>query len=396
MLTDAKIKAAKPRDKAYKLGDGRGLSLLVRPTGARWWRYRFAWEGREQMLSLGTYPDTGLSLARSKRDDAAKLLAAGINPSEHRKQEREARSGRFEDIAEPYWRNHAPSLSEGTRVRDVRIYRALVGELNGRPLSKLESKDVVAALRAIKENHGHSTARRARGLAERVFAHASAGGIVSGNPAAGLSLEAAIGKHVSKRRPGITDPGRFAELLRAIDTYTGTAVTVAALKLQTLVFVRPGRELLKARWREFDLKGARWTIPAERMKMRNTNPSEHLVPLSTQAQRLMRELAWVTNRGADTLVFPGLNAGKPLSENTLNQALRRMDFDTKTEHCAHGFRTSASTMLRERLQMSGAWVEMQLAHVVPGVEGLYNRADYLTDRVAMMQRWADYLDELRG
>jgi integrase len=393
-LTSAALKATRPTQKPYKLADGGGLFLLIKPQGKRLWRFRYFFERVEKMLSFGEYPYTSLQLARQKRDDAKKLLAAGVDPSADRKAKRVESVERFEAISDEYWVEHSPTLSTSTRRAEGKRRDYLVAAFNGKALNAITPVDVANAVRDIKAEHGHDTARRCHGLADRIWERAVALGRAPSNPAAGFKPRVVIGKNKTINRPGITDPTRFAALLRAIDSYTGSAVTRAALQLQARVFVRPGKELVKARWSEFDLDRAMWTIPAARMKQRYVRDTDHLVPLSTQSVALLSELAKLTERGPDSYVFAGLSPGRPISENTLNSALRRMDFDTKTVHCAHGFRSSASTILRERLRLDPAWIEMQLAHAKKGIAAAYDKSAYLEDRVAMMQRWSDYLDEL--
>jgi integrase len=392
MLTAATIKAARPTEKPYKLADGDGLALLVKPNGARLWRFRYFWHGAERMISLGAYPAVSLALARDKRDEARKQLVTGIDPSADRKAKRAAHKVLFSHYSAPWAERHDKTLRPSTRARDARIIKAVDAELGKRPVVTITAADIVAALQAIQTRHGREYADRAHSFVRRVLGVPLAEGKLPSNPAAGIDRDAALGKRAkSQKRPGIVEPLRFAELLRAIDNYQGSLVTRVALHLQARLFVRPQTELLKARWSEFDFAAAFWTIPAERMKM----GLRHLVPLPWQVGVLLRELAELTDHGRDSYVFASHVPGRSLSENTLNAALRRMDFDTKTEQCAHGFRTSASTMLRERVRFKpAAAIEAQLAHATPGVEGIYNEAEYLDERTLMMQAWADYLDTL--
>lgn len=391
MLTNAAIKAARPRQTAYKLPDGDGLALLVKPTGARCWRFRYTWHGREKMLSLGLYPAVGLALARSKRDEMRRLLAAGVDPSAERKAQRAAHKVRFDDYLTPWIERHEKTLRQSTRERNALIYAAVRKELGSAAVATLTGPDIARAIQAIEAAHGRDYAERAHGVIAHVLDSAGVDGKLASNPAR-FKTRAVLGARAKSRKyPGLTDPARFGELLRAIDAYQGSPVTRAALQLQARLFVRPNRELLRARWREFDFEAALWTIPAERMKMGR----RHLVPLPWQVGAIMHDLAPLTDRGPDSFVFGSLISGRHLSENTLNAALRRMDFDTRTEHCAHGFRTSASTMLRERVRFQpAAAIELQLAHAKPGVQGIYDESELLSERQLMLQQWSDYLDAL--
>lgn len=390
MLTDKAIKAAKPREKPYKIADGRGLVLVVDPRGGRYWRYRYRIAGREKWISLGTYPDVSLKRAREKLDDARRKVGDGIDPSAERRAEKiaAAASGEtFQAIAEEYYAQHAKGkrLAETTQVRDRRIHREVYARLGHRTMAEIDTPEVLAALRSIEAKDGrHETAHRALGFVSRVYAYAIAVGKATRDASSGLNL--ALTPVSSDSHAAITDPKRFGQLLRAIDGYVGQPATVAALKLLPLVFTRPG-ELRLARWEEFDLdreaeddgsNGPQWVIPAERMKMR----AEHIVPLSRQAVALLRELHRITGRGE--LVFPSLKAQRPLSENTLNSALRGLGYAGDT-HVSHGFRSSASTMMHE-LGWDSQLIELQLAHADRNkVRKVYNRAERLADRRLMMQ-----------
>jgi integrase len=387
-LTAAQIKAAKPGDKPFKLTDGGGLYLLVNPDGRRFWRYRFVLGGSESMASLGEYPAVTLAAARTARIAAAGRVAAGVSPVAEKREAREALADRFDAIADAYAAEHFAALDPDTARNERKRLEYLREQLAGLPLAKIASTDLATAIRAIKDEHGHDGARRCHGLAERIWSRAVLLGDAPANPASGFKARDALGDAKSKSHPGIVDPKRFAELLKAVNGYGGQLATRIALQVQARVFVRPGKELLKATWSEFDLDAGLWTIPAERMKMKR----EHLVPLSTQVVALLRELHKLTS-GAP-FVFAGLMDGKPLSENTLNGALRRLDFDTRAEHCSHGFRASARTMLRERCKLPIEVIEFQLAHAKPGLGDTYDRAQYLDERVALMQRWSDYLDAI--
>lgn len=382
MLSNTAVKNARAGAKPYKLSDERGLFLHVQPTGAKWWRFKYRFAGREKLLSLGTYPDTSLALARDKRDKARQQLAAGDDPSAVRKAKKAAQNDTFEAIAKEW--SAQQSKADSTRVRDDRILGYLYKEIGAAPIGTIDTATMLEALRAI-EKRGAETAHRAQNLASAVFLYAIPHKAKT-NPAADLRRKLAAAS--SKSHAAITNAAKFGQLLRDIDNYQGQPVTRAALQLIALLFTRPG-ELRQARWQEFDLEGAQWVVPAERMKMRR----EHIVPLASQSVSILTDLRELTYKGAESLVFPSLRPRRPLSENTLGTALKSLGYDGST-HVAHGFRSSASTLLHE-MGLDSDVIECQLAHARPGVGGIYNRSHRLADRRKMMQRWADYLETLR-
>lgn len=389
MLTDKAVRALKPRDKAYKVTDERGLVMLVDPRGGRYWRFRYRHAGREKMLSLGTYPDVSLKRAREKRDELRSLVADGLDPGAVRKAhkaEQTAAAESFGDVADEYFALHSKKLAESTRMRDERILKELKAPLTHRPLKEITAPEILAALRRIEAQGKHETTHRALGLATRIYEYAIATGKATHDASSGLRK--AIAPVVTKSHSAITDPKPLGALLRAIDAYNGQPATIAALKLLPMLFTRPG-ELRRAQWTEFDLESAQWLIPAERMKLRR----EHLVPLPKQACKILEDLDTIT--GAGELVFPALRKGRPLSENTLNVALRTLGYDGST-HVSHGFRSTASTLLHE-MGWDSQVIELQLAHADRNkVRAAYNRSERLPDRRRMMQAWADYLDGLKA
>lgn len=388
LLTEASIRAAKPREKPYKLKDERGLYLLVQPTGARLWRLRFYAEGRESMLSLGAYPDVPLKLARERRDQARQEIARGIDPAAQRRAKRAARAETFKAIALEWLEKQRHKMSESSYRKSTWLLEDLLFPYIGeKPIAAIEPPDLLAALRRTEARGHHETAHRAKWKAGQVFRYAIATGRARHNPAS--ELREALAPVKVTHFPAITDPTRIGALLRALAGYSGQPATEYALRLAPLLFVRPG-ELRAARWEEFDLErdDPVWRIPAERMKMRE----EHLVPLSTQAVQLLSELRTIT--GPEGLLFPSLRSRhRPISENTLNAALRRLGY-AKTEMTAHGFRAMASTCLNE-LGYPPEVIELQLAHAERNkVRASYARGKALPARRKMMQDWADYLDGL--
>jgi len=390
-LTDTAIRKAKPIDKPQKLSDGAGLYLLLNPNGSRWWRLKYRHGGKEKLLSLGTYPDTGLKDARERRDAARKLLAAGVDPGDARKAEKAAGGERaansFAIIAEEWLARQAPRMAPATLEKARWTLDDLVNPwIGGRPIAEIDAPEMLKLLRRIEERGAHETAHRTKQRCGQIFRYAIATGRAKNDPTS--ALRGALAPVVSTSRAAITDPAKIGELLRAIDGYTGGLVVRSALKLAPLVFMRPG-ELRQAEWAEFDLDGARWNVPAEKMKMRG----DHLVHLSLQAVVILRELQPLTGRGR--YVFPGERSAKrPMSDGAVNAALRRMGFDKDTM-TGHGFRAMASTRLNE-MGWAPDVIERQLAHIEKNkVRAAYNRAQYLDDRIRMMQAWADYLDGLR-
>lgn len=391
-LTDAAIRTAKPQNKPYKLADGEGMYLEVAPAGGKWWRLKYRIDGKEKRLSLGTYPDTGLKEAREKRADARKQLAAGIDPGAHRKATKAARvaehTNTFGTVAREWYAKKAPTWEAITARKELsRMEKDLLPWLGDKPLSAITAPDLLAVLRRIEERGAKDTAHRVKQLAGQVFRYAIATGRTNYNPVP--DLQDALLPVRQTHHAAMTDPKTIGGLLRAMDGYTGTHVTRCALKLAPLVFVRPG-ELRNAEWSEIDLDKAEWNIPAEKMKMREP----HLVPLSSQALAVLREIQPLT--GSGRYVFPHPRTGqKPMSDNAILAALRRMGF-SKDEMTGHGFRAMARTILDEVLQVRPDFIEHQLAHAVRDPNGrAYNRTAHLAERRKMMQLWADYLDGLK-
>ena len=386
-LTEVAIRAARAAQRPYKVSDEKGLYLLVKPNGARLWRYKYRHAGIEKLLAIGRYPDVSLREARDRRDDAQKLVANHVDPSRKKRIEREGRGNTFAAVGEEWLETKRVSLSASTWQRDRDQLVKIVGPYLGkRPIAEIEAPELLAVLKRLEKKGLHDTAHRVRAVCGRVFRYAIATGRASRDISG--DLKGALAAKGTQSYAAITDPARVGQLMRAIEDYDGQATTHAALKLAPYVFVRPG-ELRAAEWYEFDLDRSEWRIPAERMKMREA----HIVPLARQALEILRELHNRTGEGR--FVFPAIGKReRPLSENTLNAALRRLGY-AKDEMTAHGFRSIASTLLNEE-----GWhpdlIELQLAHKERNkVRAAYNRAQRLEERRKMMQAWADYVDELR-
>lgn len=390
MLTDTGIRKAKATDKPQKLADGAGMYLLLNPNGSRWWRFDYRFNGKRKTLSMGTYPATSLADARGKRDAARKLVAAGIDPGEQRKAEKaagvERAANSFEVIAREWlgkqtWVEHYRVKVEAWMANDVYPY------IGGRPVAELSAPEFLRVGRRMEERGAVESAHRVLQNCGQIMRYAIATGRAERNPVA--DLKGAIASPAERHHAAITDPAALGGLLRAIEGYSGDATTRAALKLSALLFVRPG-ELRHAEWAEINLDACEWNIPAGKMKMRQP----HLVPLCDQAVAILRELHQLTGRGQ--YVFPGgRSPRRPMSNNAINAALRRMGYGTDTM-TAHGFRATARTILDEVLGYRVDYIEHQLAHAVKDPNGrAYNRTAHLPERRKMMQGWGDYLDSLR-
>lgn len=391
-LSDTAIRNAKPTDKVQKLSDGGGLYLLLNPNGSRWWRLKYRYSGKEKLLSLGVYPDTGLKDAREKRDDARKLLAAGVDPGVKRKAERAAGEERaansFEVVAREWHTKQSATWVElhASRIM-LRFENDVFPWLGNRPIADITAKEFLATVNRIVDRGAVESAHRVLQNCGQVLRYAIATGRAERNPAA--DLRGALPPVKQTHHAAIIEPDAIGGLLRAMDAYNGSLVTKCALRLAPLVFVRPG-ELRQAEWAEFDLDGVQWNIPAEKMKMREP----HLVPLAPQAVAILRELYPLTGRGR--YVFPSARTPqRPMSNNAVLSALRRMGYATD-EMSGHGFRAMARTVLDEVLHFRPDYIEHQLAHAVKDPNGrAYNRTAHLAERRKMMVAWADYLDALK-
>lgn len=386
-LTELEIRAAKAVGKPLKLFDGGGLYLLVTPGGGRWWRLKYRYEGKERGISLGVYPDVSLKRARICRDDARRMIAEGIDPSARRQADKYARAVTFELVANEWLELQAKKLAPVTLSKARWMITEFVSpHIGSRPIHKITPADVLAALRPIEARGKHETAHRTKQYVGQIFRYAVATSRAERDITA--DLRGALTPATTKNHAAVTDPAAIGALLRAIDGYCGQPVTHAALKLAPLVFVRPG-ELRQAEWSEINFDAAEWRIPGERMKMGDP----HIVPLATQAMQILLDIHQLTGRSR--YVFPSLRTrDRPMSENTINAALRRLGYGTD-EMTGHGFRAMASTCLNEQ-----GWhpdlIELQLAHSERNkVRAAYNRATRMVERRKMMQAWADYLDALR-
>jgi len=387
-LTDIAIKSSKPRESAFKLSDGRGLQLHVTTQGSKLWRWAYRHEGKQKLMALGVYPGISLAQARDKADLARKLLATGIDPMAARKSHKIARRLAVEDtfaaVAKKWWESWKAARSES---HTVYVWRRLEADvfpaIGSRPIAEIEAPELVAMMKAIEKRGALDIAKRALQTCSQIFRYAIAHGVTKRNPAVEIRPSDVLASR-KKQNYARLDSKELPELLRKIEVYNGSPVTRVAIKLIAMTFVRTG-ELIGARWEEFDLDGARWDIPASRMKMK----TPHVVPLSTQAVTLLRSLHTLTGHSA--LLFPGeRDHQKSMSNNTILGALDRMGYAGRMT--GHGFRGIASTLLHE--QGWPHWhIELQLAHQERNqVSASYNHAIYLQPRAQMMQAWSNYLD----
>lgn len=391
-LTDTAVRRAKPKDKPYKVGDSLGLYLQVNPGGSKLWRVKYRLHGLERKLSVGSYPEITLAEARQARDEARRQLARSVDPNAAKRQAKIEASIRASNsfacvAAELIEKRAKEGISEPTLTK-LRYFVKLLGpDFGRRPVAEITPQEILHELRKVERRGRLETANLLRAFASRVFRYAVATARAERDPAQ-LLIGALITPKV-KHFPAIIEPASFGALLRAIDGYHGDPSVIHALKLTPHVFQRPG-EIRQMEWTEVDFDKAVWTIPAGKMKMRQP----HVVPLSRQSVQILTNMRALS--GSGRYVFPSVRTrARPISENTVNAALRRMGY-SKDQMTAHGFRTSASSMLNE----SGKWnpdaIERALAHMIAGsVRRIYNQSAYWAERIEMAQWWSDYLFQLR-
>ncbi len=389
-MTHVAIRNAKPREKAYKLTDEKGLFLFITPSGGKYWRFKYRFGGKEKKLAFGVYPEVSLAEAREKRDQARKLLANDVDPAVVKQATKyaivQATENSFQLVALEWYAKFSAKwvASHGDRTLR-RLEKDVFPWIGDRPICEIKAPELLTVLRRIENRGAIETAHRIHQICGQVFRYAIAIGKAERDISS--DLRGALPPTRKRHHATIVDPKQIAKLLRTIQTYEGYFVTKCALRLAPLFFVRPG-ELRKAEWSEFNFEAAEWRIPAEKMKMRVT----HIVPLSTQAISILRELETLT--GNSQYVFPSIRTLKrPMSDNTILGALRRLGY-SKDEMTGHGFRSMASTLLNEQGWNRDA-IERQLAHAERNnIRAAYNYAEYLVERREMMQHWANYLDQL--
>ena len=392
-LSDLQLSRAKPQDKQKALFDGGGLYLLITPAGGKLWRFKYRFARKQKVLAFGAYPEVSLSDARLRRDEARKHLAGGVDPGDIKKALQAATIAQteegFEIIAREWHKKFSTGWSASHAHTTLRRMQLDVFPIIGaRPVAEIKPPELLALLRRIESRGALETAHRVKTICGQVFRYAIATGRAERDPTA--DLKGALPPYKPRHLAAITEPEKVGALLRAIDGYQGSFVVKCALQLAPLVFVRPG-ELRQALWSEINFEQAEWNIPPERMKTKQG----HRVPLARQALSILSELKALTGRSR--YLFPSARSNaRPLSNNALNAALRRMGFD-KDEMTTHGFRALARTILDEVLHFRPEIIEHQLAHVVKDPLGrAYNRTAHLAERIKMMQAWADYLEGLKN
>ena len=393
-LIAKQVEQAKPIDKPYKLADGGGLYLLVQPAGARYWRFKYRYGGKEKTLALGVYPEVSLKAARKKHQAARDRLAEGIDPGAVRKVEKLSRNiaaaESFAALAAEWVEVRLADKAEATKKRNESILaNYLTPWLGSRPISDITPQELLAALKRAETSGTLDSAHRARQIAGQIFRYAVVTGRCGRDPSG--DLKGALKPRQKEHRAAITDPVEVGRLLLAMVGFEGTPVVRAALLLSPLLFQRPA-EIRAMAWAEINWEARQWEIPADKMKMRQP----HIVPLSKQALALLREIEPLTvHRGR--YVFPSARgASRCLSDNAVRVALRTLGY-SKEQMTPHGFRATARTLLDEVLGYRVDWIEHQLAHAVKDANGrAYNRTSHLEGRAKMMQGWADYLDKLKA
>ena len=402
-LTDIKVRSAKPQEKEYTLVDGDGMFLLVHPNGSKYWRFRFRFGGKQHLMAFGVYPETSLAAARQKREEARKLVAAGIDPREHKravKEEQAKEAITFESVAREWHATNKKWSEDHSRRVLKSLEDNLFPAIGKRSIDSFSTRDLLVPIKGVEATGRFEVASRLQQRTNAIMRYAVQSGLIDYNPAQEMAGAVASSNRV--HRPAL-ELKRLPELLHRIDSYTGRPLTRLAVELTLLIFIRSS-ELRFARWSEIDFDRAMWTIPAEREAIEGVKHSQrgskmrtpHLVPLSRQALVILQQVHKIS--GDRDFVFVGdHNPRKPMSENTVNKALRVMGYDTKVEVCGHGFRTMACSSLIE----SGLWsrdaVERQMSHMERNsVRAAYiHKAEHLDERRLMLQWWADYLDANR-
>ncbi len=392
MLTVTAINKAKPKDKPYKLKDEKGLYLFIQSSGSKLWRFDYRFDNKRKTLAFGAYPDLSLAEARGKRDKARNSLVNEIDPSEVKKAIKAAKqsleANSFETVAREWIATKMQTKSESYQKNVLRRFELyLFPWIGKRVISEINAPELLDVIRRIEKLNKVETAYRTLQATGQVFRYA----VQTGRTLRDITtdLRGALTPSVTKHMPSFTEPQQVAELMRALDGFTGTLTVQSALRLAPLVFVRPS-ELRKAKWADIELEAGEWRYLVTKTK------TEHIVPLCTQAIKLLKEIQPFSGHG-EFVFMGGHNPDKAMSEAAINAALRRMGYDTKTQITGHGFRAMARTILHERLNIDPHIIEHQLAHKVPDALGAaYNRTKFLEQRKVMMQQWADYLDELKA
>ena len=399
-LNDPECRSAKPKDKIYKLADGGGLHLHILTSGTKVWRYSYRIHGKQKTFTIGDYSDVSLSVARTSRNEAKKLVSTGIDPSQQKQiVKRQIAENSFQGVAEVWLAHNKPEWSESYySSASSYLKRDVFPIIGGRVVADIEAPEIIPVIMTISNRGAVDAAKRTKGFIQQVFDYALTHGKCSRNPAKDLNLKMLLPKVTKKHYAAITKPDELAKLLRAIDDYQGSIIVKSGLQLATLVMARPS-EISNAEWSEIDFDTATWTIPAKRRKLpqhiKNANRKEdsHIIPLSSQSLAILKNIQQYTS--LSKYIFPSARGNsQPMSNNALRTALRSMGY-TNDQITAHGFRGVASTLLNEQGFRTKV-IEAQLSHKLKSaVEGAYNHAEYLDERRDMLNQWGDYLDSLK-
>jgi len=397
-LTDVEIRNAKPANKGYKLYDGGGLYIEISPSGGKLWRLKYRFDGKEKLLSLGKYPSVSLAKARTRRDDAKIQLADNLDPSEIKRREKLQReilvSNTFEFVARDWFKRHLSSKAKSTQSKVTsRMERFVFPYIGKRPISEITTPDVLVVARRVESTGSLDVAHRVSQEIGQIMRYAIQIGLAINNPTIAMrgALPPIKQKHYAAPDTAYEDGfNKICEIIRMLDAHKGSLIVSAAIKLLPLVFCRPG-ELRTMRWEHINLDRGQWCYTTSKTS------TDHLVPLSKQAIAILRELFELTGNLAGGWVFPGERSVlRPMSDGAINAAYKRLGINTQTDLTAHGWRSVARTMLRERLKFDSDYIERQLAHSVKNPNGrAYDRTQYIDERRPMMQEWADYIDQLR-
>ncbi|MEP4194619.1 MAG: integrase arm-type DNA-binding domain-containing protein [Aliishimia sp.] len=389
-LSDIKIRSLKAKPKSYKVSDFEGLFVLVKPNGSKLWQLKYRLDGRERLFSIGVYPDVSLAQARKAKEEARAKIAQGIDPSDvkqdEKRQRREAKGQTFEKIGATFIEKQRKEGKSKATLDKTEYHLKLANRDFGRkPITEITAPMILKTLRKVEAKGNYETANRLRARIGSVFRYAVASGIAENDPT--YALRDALIRPTRVHRAAITDPKALGQLMREIDAFEGQATTRIGLQLLAILAQRPG-EIRHARWEDFNFEDAIWSIPAAKMKMRR----DHMVPLPAQALALLDELRSITGEGA--YLFPSLRSWqRPMSENTLNAALRRMGYSGE-DMTAHGFRASFSTLANESSLWNPDSIERALAHVEKNeVRRAYARGEHWEERVRLADWWAGRLDE---
>ncbi len=399
-LNDPECRSAKPKDKLYRLRDGGGLSLDILTSGSKVWRYGYRIHGKQKTYTIGSYPDTSLSQARTSRNEAKKLVSLGIDPSQQKKiEKRQISENSFQAIAETYLEQQKSEWTEGYHTKYVSyLVRDVYPIIGSRAVAEIEAPEIITIIQAVASRGAIDAAKRVKGFVQQVFDYALTHGKCTRNPVKDLNLKMLLPQTLRKHYAAITEPQELGKLLRAIDEYEGGIVVKSALQLAPFVMARPS-EICNAEWTEINFDTATWSIPAKRRKLPNhlkkANRSEdsHIIPLCSQSLTILENINQYTGRG--TYIFPSARGNsRPLSNNALRAALRCLGY-SNDQITPHGFRGVASTLLNEQGFRTKV-IEAQLSHKLKSaVEGAYNHAEYLDERRDMLNQWGDYLDSLK-